>query len=228
MSKIPRHIPQARTPRRVNQQFADGWGASGRAEPDLWVFSSLQNTAGDRQFLSWCAACFFGLVALGLAKMLTALLDWAIGENSVTEWLWLVAMPGGAIWGFVKQRTKPRQVWTWRKWIDFGERTWNERYDYPEGDAPVESTTLSLDGIAAVCCTRTFEDGVGYDCVLAPVKEMVQYGYLNTLTHVDTFRSEEECLAYTRDVAARCAIACWQFREAEEEGGKPTWFAVPP
>ncbi|MDQ1817004.1 hypothetical protein RBA41_27230 [Massilia sp. CCM 9210] len=220
MSKIPRPIPEARTPRVVNQPCADGRGASGHDEPDHWVLESREATQDDRLVMAKAAAFIYGVVALALAKLLTLLLDFIVGENSVTQAIWMVAVPAGAVWGFRKQKAKPGQVWTSREWIDFGNRTWNTRRHYPDGSKPLESRTLPLKAVAAVSRAEMYEDGMGYTSLLSEVNNLVRYRQPWPLTQVEHFDTEKECLAFTEAVAARCVISCWQFREAELEGGE--------
>ncbi|MDM5180893.1 hypothetical protein PO883_27305 [Massilia sp. DJPM01] len=219
MSNIPRYIPEVRTPRAVNHAFADGRGAPGHDEPDHWVFASREATEQDRLVMARAAAFIHGVVALALAKLLTWFLELIVGENSVTQAIWLVAVPAAAVWGFVKQKSKPGQVWTSREWIDFGNRTWNTRRQCADGSEPLKSRTIPLSGVAAVCVAKMYEDEMGYTSVLSRVSDLVRNRHPWPLTQVEHFDSEQECLAFTRAMAARCGIACWQFRETELEGG---------
>ena len=166
------------------------------------------------------AAFIYGVVALALAKLATVLLEFIVGENSLTQAIWIVAVPAAAVWGYMKQKSKPGQVWTSREWIDFGNRTWNTRRHYADGSQPLSSQTIPLSGVAAVCYAQMVEDEMGYTSVLSRVSDLVRYRHTWPLTRVEHFDTEQECLAFTHAMAARCAIACWRFREAEQEGGE--------
>ncbi|HEX8611138.1 MAG TPA: hypothetical protein VF800_07585 [Telluria sp.] len=220
MSNIPRYIPEARTARVVSQPCADGQGTAGQDEPDHWVFKSREATEQHRLLLARAAAFIYGVVTLAMAKLLTLLLEFIVGENSITQSIWIVAVPAGAVWGFVKQKSKPGQVWTSREWIDFGNRTWNTRRHYADGSKPLISRKIPLSGVAAVCCAEMYEYEMGYTSVLSKVGDLVRHRRPWPLTQVEHFDTEQECLAFTRAMAARCAIECWQFREAEREGGE--------
>ncbi|MCE3606335.1 hypothetical protein LXA47_22410 [Massilia sp. P8910] len=220
MSNIPRFIPEMRIPRVAKRPLADGRATTGEDEPDHWVFEAREATEQGRLVMARAAALIYGVVALALARLVTVLLEFIVGENSVTQAMWIVAVPAAAGWGYMKQKSKPGQVWTSREWIDFGNRTWNTRRHYADGSEPLISRKIPLSGVAAVCYAQMVEDEMGYTSVLSRVSDLVRHRHPWPLTRVEHFDTEQECLAFTQAMAARCAIACWQFREAELEGGK--------
>ncbi|UOD28931.1 hypothetical protein INH39_26385 [Massilia violaceinigra] len=192
-----------------------------RLDTGEWPLHAAERTPKDRRHHAYTGLFLYGLAAIVVSKTLTALLEFAIGENVFTQAIDFIVIPAGGLWGFLKHRLGPGLIWTSREWIDFGNRTWNKRKHYTDESKPVELKTLPLDALAVVChAHKNDEDGcVSYSCHLSELEYIAVHRWVIDLRTLKRFDSEDACLAFTRVAAAHCAISGWLYHNDTLEGG---------
>ncbi len=119
------------------------------------------------------AAFVSGTLGLVAGMFAACFIMWLVDEPSVFALLVGVAIfIGMPVNAYLKEERATGQLWESSKWIDFTNRTWNERKHYTDGGDVDINYSVPLDSLALFCYLQGWEGPSTYDIGLCRLEDL--------------------------------------------------------